>query len=125
MRILETWIESRFMCLVEHPNMIDNILIRSFFLIPECLHIVFLCRIRGTSYESPHGIPIDLLDRLLIVTTTPYSEKEMKQILTIRYSVAVIIFSFFKVVFMRIANSALIKLVSGTFPSSSQQFHNE
>lgn len=28
-----------------------------------------ITRIRGTSYKSPHGIPIDLLDRLLIITT--------------------------------------------------------
>lgn len=41
-------------------------------------------RIRGTSYQSPHGIPIDLLDRLLIVSTSPYSEKDTKQILRIR-----------------------------------------
>jgi hypothetical protein len=38
---------------------------------------VVLCR-------SPHGIPIDLLDRLLIISTEPYSEKEIKQILDIR-----------------------------------------
>lgn len=41
-------------------------------------------RIRGTNYQSPHGIPIDLLDRLLIISTTPYAEKELKQILGIR-----------------------------------------
>lgn len=29
-------------------------------------------KIRGTSYKSPHGIPIDLLDRLMIISTTPY-----------------------------------------------------
>jgi len=40
--------------------------------------------IRGTNYKSPHGIPIDLLDRLLIVPTAPYNEKEIKQILRIR-----------------------------------------
>ena len=40
--------------------------------------------IRGTNYKSPHGIPIDLLDRLLIVSTTPYTEKEIKHILDIR-----------------------------------------
>jgi len=40
--------------------------------------------IRGTNYKSPHGIPIDLLDRLLIVPTASYSEKEIKQILRIR-----------------------------------------
>lgn len=27
--------------------------------------------IRGTNYKSPHGIPIDLLDRLLIISTKP------------------------------------------------------
>lgn len=43
-----------------------------------------ITRIRGTQYQSPHGIPIDLLDRLLIISTTPYQEKEIKQILTIR-----------------------------------------
>lgn len=43
-----------------------------------------ITRIRGTSYQSPHGIPIDLLDRLLIISTTPYEEKEIKQILKIR-----------------------------------------
>merc|ERR1712167_364762 len=43
-----------------------------------------ITKIRGTNYKSPHGIPIDLLDRLLIVTTSPYSERELKQILHIR-----------------------------------------
>jgi hypothetical protein len=43
-----------------------------------------ITRIRGTNYQSPHGIPIDLLDRLLIISTTPYDEAEIKQILKIR-----------------------------------------
>ncbi|XP_077994261.1 ruvB-like 2 [Glandiceps talaboti] len=43
-----------------------------------------ITKIRGTNYTSPHGVPIDLLDRLLIISTTPYNEKETKQILTIR-----------------------------------------
>ncbi|TPX60611.1 hypothetical protein PhCBS80983_g01710 [Powellomyces hirtus] len=43
-----------------------------------------ITRIRGTNYTSPHGLPIDLLDRLLIITTTPYTEKEVKHILSIR-----------------------------------------
>ncbi len=42
-------------------------------------------RIRGTNQQSPHGIPIDLLDRLLIITTKPYEIDEIKQILKIRY----------------------------------------
>jgi RuvB-like protein 2 len=41
-------------------------------------------KIRGTDYKSPHGIPIDLLDRLMIVSTTPYSEAEVQRILEIR-----------------------------------------
>ncbi|TDH68226.1 hypothetical protein CCR75_009611 [Bremia lactucae] len=43
-----------------------------------------ITRIRGTNYKSPHGIPIDLLDRLMIISTKPYSESEMRKILMIR-----------------------------------------
>jgi len=43
-----------------------------------------ITKIRGTRYKSPHGIPIDLLDRLLIVSTSPYSESEIRKILHIR-----------------------------------------
>lgn len=43
-----------------------------------------ITRIRGTNYKSPHGIPIDLLDRLLIIPTTPYSEQDVRFILDIR-----------------------------------------
>ncbi|XP_040570079.1 ruvB-like 2 [Lepeophtheirus salmonis] len=43
-----------------------------------------IARIRGTNYQSPHGIPIDLLDRMIIIPTTPYDEKELMQILKIR-----------------------------------------
>ena len=43
-----------------------------------------ITRIRGTNYMSPHGIPIDLLDRMIIIKTSPYDEKELKQILKIR-----------------------------------------
>jgi len=31
-----------------------------------------ICTIRGTDMISPHGIPVDLLDRLLIIKTTTY-----------------------------------------------------
>lgn len=41
-------------------------------------------KIRGTDYKSPHGIPIDLLDRLMIISTAPYSEGEIHRILEIR-----------------------------------------
>jgi RuvB-like protein 2 len=43
-----------------------------------------IAKIRGTHYKSPHGIPIDLLDRLMIISTAPYSETETKRILEIR-----------------------------------------
>lgn len=43
------------------------------------------CVVRGTDdLVSPHGIPTDLLDRLLIVKTQPYSEEEIKSIVGIR-----------------------------------------
>lgn len=41
-------------------------------------------RIRGTNYKSPHGLPIDLLDRVLIIPTTGYTGPEIEQILAIR-----------------------------------------
>jgi RuvB-like protein 2 len=40
--------------------------------------------IRGTDYKSPHGVPIDLLDRMLIISTKPYSEGEIRQIIDLR-----------------------------------------
>lgn len=41
-------------------------------------------RIRGTNYKSPHGLPMDLLDRMLIISTSPYTADEIRQILHIR-----------------------------------------
>ncbi|MGY4706805.1 RuvB-like domain-containing protein [Candidatus Bipolaricaulota sp. J31] len=41
-------------------------------------------KVRGTDIESPHGIPLDLLDRLLIITTRPYTAEEVREILKIR-----------------------------------------
>lgn len=43
-----------------------------------------ITKIRGTNYLSPHGLPIDLLDRSLIISTKAYSDKEISQILDIR-----------------------------------------
>ncbi|KAI8428527.1 hypothetical protein MSG28_007300 [Choristoneura fumiferana] len=43
------------------------------------------CLIRGTEdIVSPHGIPLDLLDRLLIIRTLPYNKAELLQILKLR-----------------------------------------
>jgi len=46
-----------------------------------------VCRIRGTDVLSPHGVPVDLLDRMLIVRTLPYNADEMVRILGIRATV--------------------------------------
>ena len=43
-----------------------------------------ISKIRGTEYKSPHGIPLDLLDRLMIVSTEPYSHDEIRSILAVR-----------------------------------------
>jgi len=40
--------------------------------------------IRGTDVKSPHGMPLDLVDRLLIINTKPYDAKEIREILKIR-----------------------------------------
>lgn len=43
-----------------------------------------MARIRGTKIQSPHGLPVDLLDRVLIVSTKPYEEQDIQQIIQIR-----------------------------------------
>jgi len=43
-----------------------------------------ITRVRGTDIESPHGIPLDLLDRLLIIPVRPYTPDEMREIIMIR-----------------------------------------
>eukprot|EP00943_MAST-04B_sp_MAST-4B-sp1_P009674 g9674.t1 len=43
-----------------------------------------VCTIRGTEVLAPHGVPVDLLDRMLIIRTMPYSVEEMVKILSIR-----------------------------------------
>lgn len=43
-----------------------------------------MARIRGTKFRSPHGLPMDLLDRVLIVSTKAYSEEDIQQIIQIR-----------------------------------------
>lgn len=43
-----------------------------------------VCTVRGTDVLSPHGIPVDLLDRMLVIRTTPYTLDEIIHILAIR-----------------------------------------
>jgi len=46
------------------------------------------CIVRGTEdIVSPHGIPLDLLDRVMIIKTVPYKQDQMIQILQIRAQV--------------------------------------
>ena len=45
-----------------------------------------ITRIRGTRYRSPHGIPVDLLDRALIISTVSYTENDIREILSIRFA---------------------------------------
>mmetsp|Transcript_9511 Transcript_9511/g.23815 ORF Transcript_9511/g.23815 Transcript_9511/m.23815 type:complete len:467 (+) Transcript_9511:83-1483(+) len=42
------------------------------------------CTVRGTDLVSPHGIPVDLLDRLMIIRTTTYSQDDIRDIVSIR-----------------------------------------
>jgi len=43
-----------------------------------------ITKIRGTDIESPHGIPLDMLDRLIIIKTRPYNSDEIREIIKIR-----------------------------------------
>ncbi|KAK9759173.1 TIP49 AAA-lid domain [Popillia japonica] len=46
------------------------------------------CVIRGTDdIISPHGVPLDLLDRLVIIRTLPYGRTDLEQILKLRVTV--------------------------------------
>jgi len=40
--------------------------------------------IRGTNYKGPHGLPPDLLDRTLVISTSPYTQDEVQKIIRIR-----------------------------------------
>ncbi|KAL3136270.1 Ras and Rab interactor 1 [Trebouxia sp. C0010 RCD-2024] len=46
-----------------------------------------ICQIRGTDMMSPHGIPVDLLDRLVIIRTLQYVLEEIIAILNTRAKV--------------------------------------
>ena len=43
-----------------------------------------VCTVRGTDVLSPHGVPVDLLDRMLIIRTLVYTLEEIVQIIAIR-----------------------------------------
>ena len=54
-----------------------------------------ICQIRGTDIKAPHGLPVDLLDRLVIIRTAPYNLEEMIHILAIRAEVRSAVFECF------------------------------
>merc|ERR1712099_200301 len=43
-----------------------------------------ICTIRGTDIISPHGMPVDLLDRLVIIRTMPYTVEDIVEVVNIR-----------------------------------------
>merc|ERR1712232_243719 len=43
-----------------------------------------ICTIKGTEIVSPHGMPVDLLKRLVIIRTMPYAVEEIVQVVGIR-----------------------------------------
>lgn len=43
-----------------------------------------ICTVKGTDNIEPHGIPVDLLDRLIIIKTFPYTLEQIVQILALR-----------------------------------------
>merc|ERR1711904_701952 len=43
-----------------------------------------ICTIRGTDIVSPHGMPVDLLDRLVIIRTMPYTVEDIVEVVNIR-----------------------------------------
>lgn len=64
-------------------------------LIHEALAVVLsffivsgMMQIRGTDMMSPHGIPVDLLDRLVIIRTLQYVLEEIIAILSTRAKVS-------------------------------------
>jgi len=44
-------------------------------------------KIRGTDITAAHGIPPDLLDRMMIIRTFPYNQEELGQILKLRLQI--------------------------------------
>ena len=81
--LIKNVVKSEAECLL--PNLI---LRRVHGGVPEqhCVHWARAAggELRGWMCRSPHGIPIDLLDRLLIISTQPYTERELHTILEIR-----------------------------------------
>ena len=43
-----------------------------------------ITEVKGTDIKSAHGMPLDLLDRLLIINTKPYAAKEIRKIIETR-----------------------------------------
>ena len=50
---------------------------------------------RGTDVQAPHGIPFDVLDRLLIIRTLTYTVSEIEKIIGVRAAAEKIPLGFF------------------------------
>lgn len=48
------------------------------------MYVVILINSGTEDVYSPHGIPMDLLNRLLIIRTLPYKKEEMENIMKLR-----------------------------------------
>lgn len=96
--LVRKWIEQRKAELVPGVLFIDDahmLDIEAFSFLTRAMEMEFspiiilatnrgFAKIRGTDIESPHGMPLDLLDRLLIIPTRPYTADEVREIIKIR-----------------------------------------
>ncbi len=51
----------------------------------KTLAVAGTARIRQTIFRSPHRLPVDLLDRVFVVSTEPYTKEDIEQTIQIRY----------------------------------------
>jgi len=97
-QLVKKWLDQRKAELVPGVLFIDDahmLDIESFSFLTKAMESEFapililatnrgFAKIRGADIESPHGIPLDLLDRLLIIPTRPYTAEEIREIIKIR-----------------------------------------
>ena len=56
-------------------------------IVPNLVIPLFVLLLRGTDMTSPHGVPIDLLDHLVIIRTETYGPTEMIKVLNVTLTV--------------------------------------
>lgn len=78
LRYIGTWIQTEFKIKLNDKKF-DFL---TFNAAQFCISL-FISFVRGTEdIVAPHGIPLDLLDRVMIIRTLPYSQEEMVQVKT-------------------------------------------